>query len=175
MDYARMLFHYSFDLQIPDSLYLWLALPLFLLTFTLNTWAVVVIIMKKEKNGMNEMIIWDCIVKIFVFAIILLVYASSFSVLGNNRVARILCTLRAFLSTFVFTFNRLVPVGIVLFRYIMVCHAVRAVNYGGEKPLWRTIQLAVLLLSLLPSVLIVLVLEDNLGFHKCIGQEEGFR
>ena len=145
------------------------------MTFIFNTWAVAVIIMKKEKNGMNEMIIWDCIVKIFIFAIILLVYASPFSVLGGNRVARILCSLRAFLGNFFFIFNRLVPVGIVLFRYTMVCHAVWTVNYGGEKPLWRTIQLAVLLLSLLPSVLIVLVLEDNLGFHKCIGQEEGFR
>ena len=170
-----MSFHNSFDPQIPDCLFLWLALPLFLLTFILNSWAVAVIIMKKEKNVMNEMIIWDCVVNIFVFAIILLVYASPFSVLGGNRVAQILCTLRAFLSTFIFTFNRLVPVGIVLFRYTMVCHAVRTVNYGGEKPLWRTIQWLVLLLSLLPSVLIVLVLEDHLGFHKCIGQEEGFR
>ena len=169
-----MYFQNSFDPQIPDNLYLGLAIPLFFLTFALNTWAVAVI-MRKEKNGMNEMIIWDCIVKIFIFAIILLVYASPFSVLGGNRVARILCSLRAFLGNFFFIFNRLVPVGIVLFRYTMVCHAVWAVNYGGEKPLWRTIQLAVLLLSLLPSVLIVLVLEDSLGFLKCIGQEEGFR
>ena len=142
------------------------------MTLILNTWAVAVI-MRKERNGMNEMIIWDCIVKIFCFAIILLVYASPFSVFGGNHVARILCSLKAFLGTFLFTFNRLVPVGIVLFRYIMVCHAVRAVNYGGEKPLWKAIQSAVLALSLLPSVLIVL--DDSLGFRKCIGQEEGFR
>ena len=167
-------FQNSLDLQIPDSLYLVIAVPLFFLTFALNTWAVAVI-MRKEKNGMNKMIIWDCIVKIFCFAIILLVYASSFSVLGGSRIAKILCFLRAFLGNFLLTFNRLVPVGIVLFRYIMVCHAVPVVNFGGEKPLWMTIQLAVLGLSLLPSVLVAFVLDDSLGFHKCIGQEEGFR
>ena len=144
------------------------------MTLTLNTWAVAVI-MRKEKNGMNEMIIWDCIVKIFCFAIILLVYASSLSVLGGSRVAKILCFLRAFLGNFLLTFNRLVPVGIVLFRYIMVCHAVPVVNFGGEKPLWRIIQLAVVGLSLLPSVLVAFVIDDSLGFHKCIGQEESFR
>ena len=46
---------------------------------------------------------------------------------------------------------------------------------GGEKPLWRTIQWAVLAFSLFSSVLVVVVLEDNLGFHKCIGREESFR
>ena len=74
-----------------------------------------------------------------------------------------------------FGFNRLVPVGIVLFRYIMVCHAVSTVNYGGEKPLWRTVKLAIQGLSLMQGVLMVFVLEDSLGFHKCIGKEEGFR
>ena len=171
---GHMYFQNSFDPQIPDNLYLGLAIPLFFLTFALNAWAVAVIV-KKEKNGMNEMIIWDCIVKIFCFAIILLVFASSFSVLGGNRFAKTLCFLRSVLSTFLFTFNRLVPVGIVLFRYMMVCHAVPVVNYGGEKPLWRTIQLAVLGFSLLPSVLVAFVLDDSLGFHKCIGREEGFR
>ena len=135
---GQLHFKNSFNPQIPDSIYLWLAVPLFFLTAILNTWAVAVI-MRKERNGMNEMIIVDCIVKIICFALILITYASPFSVLGTKGVAKILCFLRSFPGTFFFTFNRLVPVGIVLFRYIMVCHPVSAVNYGGEKPLWRTI------------------------------------
>ena len=34
---------------------------------------------------------------------------------------------------------RLVPVAIVVFRYLMVCHAVFCQNLGGEKPLWRIV------------------------------------
>ena len=121
------------------------------------------------------MIIWDCIGKIFVFALVLLIYGTKFSILGGGKVGLVLCALRAFLGTAIFGFNRLVPVGIVVFRYIMVCHAVMTVNCGGEKRLWRIIQRAIFLLSFLPSVLVVQVLEDSLNFHKCVGQEESFR
>ena len=74
-----------------------------------------------------------------------------------------------------FGFNRLVPVGIVLFRYIMVCHAVKTVNYGGEKALWRTVKWIVQGLSLVQGVLMAVVTEESLGFHMCIGKEEAFK
>ena len=93
---------------------------------------------------MNQLIIWDCIGKIFVFALILLIYGTKFSILGGDKVGLLLCALRAFLGTALFGFNRLVPVGMVVFRYIMVCHAVMTVNCGGEKWVWRTIQRALL-------------------------------
>ena len=35
--------------------------------------------------------------------------------------------------------TRLVPVAIVVFRYLMVCHAVSCQNLGGERPLWRVV------------------------------------
>ena len=124
---------------------------------------------------MNQLIIWDCIGKIFVFALVLLIYGTKFSILGGGKVGLVLCALRAFLGTALFGFNRLVPVGMVVFRYIMVCHAVMTVNCGGEKRVWRIIQRAIFLLSFLPSVLVVRALEDILNFHKCVGQEESFR
>ena len=39
---------------------------------------------------------------------------------------------------------RLVPVAIVVFRYLMVCHAVCCQNPGGEKPLWRIVSLQIM-------------------------------
>ena len=160
--------------QIPGTIYLWISLPILLLTFLFNTWAVVVIL-KKEQNGMNQMIICDCIAKIFCFALIFLIYGSPYSIYGSHIVGRTLCGSRGFLVTLLFSFNRLVPVGIVVFRYIMVCHAVSTVNYGGEKPLWKLVKRFVQGLSLVQAVLMVFVLEDSLGFHKCIGKEEAFR
>ena len=131
--------------------------------------------MKKEQNGMNKMIICDCVVKIFCFALVLPIYSSIYSIHGSQIVGKILCGFLSVLASLLFSFNRLVPVGIVLFRYTMVCHAVATVNYGGEKPLWKTVKWSVQGLSLMQAVLMLFVLEDSLGFHECIGKEEGFR
>ena len=131
--------------------------------------------MKKEQNGMNKMIICDCVVKILCFALVLPIYSSIYSIHGSQIVGRIICGFLSVLASLLFSFNRLVPVGIVLFRYTMVCHAVATVNFGGEKPLWKTIKWSVQGLSLMQAVLMVFVLEDSLGFHECIGKEEGFR
>ena len=80
-----------------------------------------------------------------------------------------------FFLTLLFGYNRLVPVGIVIFRYIMVCHAVSTVNFGGEKPLWRMIKWFVQGISLMQGVLMATVAEESLGFHVCIGREEAFK
>ena len=124
---------------------------------------------------MNKMIICDCVVKILCFALVLPIYSSIYSIHGSQIVGRIICGFLSVLASLLFSFNRLVPVGIVLFRYTMVCHAVATVNYGGEKPLWKTIKWSVQGLSLMQAVLMLFVLEDSLGFHECIGKEEGFR
>ena len=131
--------------------------------------------MKKEQNGMDKMIICDCVVKIFCFALILPVYSSLYSLHGDPIVGKILCGFLSFLASLLFSFNRLVPVGIVLFRYMMVCHAVATVNYGGEKPLWKTVKWSVLGLSLIQGVLMLFVLDDSLAFLQCMGEEERFR
>ena len=38
---------------------------------------------------------------------------------------------------------RLIPVAIVIFRYVLVCHAVHCQNIGGERPLWRIVSFQV--------------------------------
>ena len=102
-------------------------------------------------------------------------YGSPFSVHGSDLFARILCGFRSFLASILFSFNRLVPVGIVVFRYIMVCHAVSTVNFGGEKPLWKTVKWFILGISLIQGILMASVVEESLGFQKCIGKEENFQ
>ena len=87
--------------QTPGILYLWLALPIFLLTFSFNTWAVVVI-KKKEQNGMNQMIICDYVAKIFCNGLIFLIYGSPFSIHGSHIVARIICGFRSVLTSLLF-------------------------------------------------------------------------
>ena len=84
--------------QVPDSIYLWFSIPILLLNFFLNTWAAVVT-KKKDENVMNDMIIWDCISKIFIFALILLIYGSPFSVHGISPLAQVLCGVRSFFTS----------------------------------------------------------------------------
>ena len=131
--------------------------------------------MKKEQNGMNQMIINDCVVNIFVFALILPIYTATYSLHSSQLVGKILCGFVSFLAALFFTYNRLVPVGIVLFRYIMVCHAVATVNFGGEKRLWKWIKRSVEGLSMLQACLIFSVLDESLNFQRCMGKEERFK
>ena len=43
------------------------------------------------------------------------------------------CLVNIFIFPLLTSWNRLVPVAIAGFRYIMVCHAVFVHNHGGEK------------------------------------------
>ena len=131
--------------------------------------------MKKEQNGMNQMIICDCVVNIFVFALSLPIYTATHSLHDSQIVGQSLCGFVSFLAALLFSYNRLVPVGIVLFRYIMVCHAVATVNFGGEKRLWKWIKWSVQGLSMVQAVLIFSVLGESLNFQRCMGKEERFR
>ena len=73
------------------------------------------------------------------------------------------------------TWNRLVSVAIVVFRYMMVCHAVYCHNLGREKALWRMVMTALAALCLLDPLFSVLNSSDSLRFMMCIGKEEAFR
>ena len=89
---------------------------------------------------------------------------------------------------------RLIPVAIVIFRYVLVCHAVHCQNIGGERPLWRIVsfqcwesqliiipflelQICFCLLSLCMASgsLIFFTFDINLTYLVCNGQEELFR
>ena len=93
------------------------------------------------------------------------------------------------------SWNRLVPVAIAAFRYIMVCHAVFVQNHGGEKQvvpyaicLWDVIYLLIYLskvwrllisflstLSLALGISIMFNTELNHTYLVCVGREEVFR
>ena len=81
---------------------------------------------------------------------------------------------------------------IVVFRYLMVCHAVWCQNLGGERPLWRIVSFSrifkvkltvqknqiwacMLFLCLGSGSLIFFTMDISLTFLLCIGSEERFR
>ena len=107
--------------------YLFANILIALLTFAINLWAGFSIL-RKERTGINSLIVCDCVVNV-VSSLHSSFLQSPWSILGSP----IPCLLNLLLLQLLTSWNRLVPVAIAAFRYIMVCHAVLVQNQGGEK------------------------------------------
>jgi hypothetical protein len=90
----------------------WAKLALLAATLVINI-AAAVALRRKEDNPVNRLIIWDCVVNILTMFI-----ACVPSCKVNNAY---LCSIWMYSNTSLILWNRLVPVGIVAFRYILVC------------------------------------------------------
>ena len=64
--------------------------------------------------------------------------------------------------------------GIVVYRYLLVCRAVYVHNHG-EARVWRVVRNSVFLLSLLSGALAVHSWAKSYRFLLCSGKEEQFR
>ena len=69
----------------------------------------------------------------------------------------------------------MVPVGIVLFRYFMVCHAVSCHNHGGDRTIFRGVMVSLVLIALSTGVTLGFYTQSSLTFLLCVGKEERFR
>ena len=103
--------------------YTWANMPLLAITIASNVWAAAVI-RGKEQTGINSAIIFDCgvnILSMFIHTI-----SQSPWLVPGQDVA--LCSAYRLLLGCVNVWNRMLPVGIALFRYFVVCHAVACHN-----------------------------------------------
>ena len=75
--------------------------------------------------------------------------------------------------------NRLVPVAIAYFRYLMVCHAVFCQNAGGEKAILNFVKIVLVFLSFITGVFGVLgsigITGYSFEYLRCMGRQEVFR
>ena len=144
--------------------------PLLIVAITSNIWAGSVI-GKKERSGINNIIICDC----FVNALTMLFNTFYVQSPWQTRNSPPLCTILLFIHDALGTWNRMVPVGIVVFRYLMVCHAVFCHNHGGEKGIWRIVKVSFGVICLLNPLIVVWNSQASFFFLRCIGREETFR
>ena len=107
--------------------YLFANIPISLVTFAINLWAGTSIL-RKERTGIHCLIVCDCLLNV-VSSLHTSFLQSPWSILRFS----IPCLFNTFLLHLLTSWNRLVPVAIAAFRYIMVCHAVFVQNHGGEK------------------------------------------
>ena len=151
------------------SAYLWANIPIVLFTLIINCCAVVVI-GKKEQNGINKLIVGDCVVNVVVILVMTFNQSPWFIMKSSPP-----CLMNTSILLIITMWNRLVPVGIAVFRYIMVCHPVYTTNHGGDKGIMKMVTLAIIILSLLGGIIGGATADKCLTFLRCIGREETFR
>ena len=72
------------------------------------------------------------------------------------------------------TWNRLLPVGIVLYRYMLVCHAITCQNLGGERTIPTTVSRGLIVVSLGSGVVVLWNISTSFTYSRCINREETF-
>ena len=155
--------------QPVDPDYLWLNLTLFGVTTVLNLSAILVL-KAKENTGITTLVIWDCFVNILLTAIGTVTF-SPWSILHSDALCAVFYSTLSTLGTF----NRLVPIAVVLLRYIMVCHPVFFINNGRERAIWRLILVALTFLCSVVWVHQLCTSDIAYRFLRCMGREEVFR
>ena len=75
--------------------------------------------------------------------------------------------------------NRLVPIAVALFRYLMICHAVFSQNLGGDRYVLKFIKIGLVFFSIGSGIVGVLgsvgVFSDSFEYLRCLGRQEDFR
>ena len=144
--------------------------PILVLAVSVNIWAGLVI-GKKDNTGINKLIVCDCVANALQMLFDTFYINSPWLILKSLFP----CYIIVFVHGLMLTWNRLVSVAIIVFRYMMVCHAVYCHNLGGEKAVLRMVMTALAALCLLDPLVFVLNSSDSLRFLMCIGREEAFR
>ena len=110
-----------------ERVFLFANISITVVTFAINLWAGLSI-HRKERTRLHFLIICDCAANV-VFCIHTSFLQSPWNILNSSM----LCRINIFVLVLLTAWNRLVPLAIAAFRYIMVCHAVFVQNHGGEK------------------------------------------
>ena len=87
---------------------------------------------RKEKTKMSCLIIINCFANILTMSLASIGFLPW---LAPNSWSG--CLTYSSLMMALITWNRLLPIAIVVVRYVLVCHAVFCHNHGGDSGLWR--------------------------------------
>ena len=153
-----------------DIFFFFASIPLLVIAVTVNLWAGWAIA-RKERTGIHNIIVCDCVVNVLTMAFDTFYIDAPWSILRSLPS----CVTLLFVQKLLLTWNRLVPVAIVVFRYMMVCHAIFCHNLGGEKVVWRRVTIVLVVFCLLNPLVVVFKSQDSLVFLWCMGRQETFR
>ena len=138
------------------------------LTIVVNSGAIRVLT-NKENELTSNIVICDCVSNIVIS--VDLIFDFKFGWLPIN--ISYICAVQSSIVGALSVFTRLVPVTIVLLRYIMVCQPAFYMN-NGKEGIWKWIVGSMLLLCLSNWVYVIIVSPDRMRFLRCMGREEAF-
>ena len=98
-----------------DELYLWASLSVCAVTLVVNT-AAVIVIGRKENTGINRLIVLDSFANMLT-ALVQLLNSMALTTSSSNAIVCIFDMAALFILS---TWNRLVPVVLALYRYLLV-------------------------------------------------------
>jgi hypothetical protein len=101
--------------QPVEDAFNWTKLSLLGTTLAVNI-AAAVLLRQKEDTPVNRLIIWDCLINVMTMLITVVPH--------QKLINAYMCSIWLFSNITFSIWNRLVPVGIVVFRYLLVCIAV---------------------------------------------------
>ena len=154
--------------QPVDSAYWVLQCVISVLTIGVNSWAIR-LLMNKEKELTSNIVICDCVSNIVISFDLIFDFSFGWRPINIPAVCAVQSSIVAVLSVF----NRLVPVAIVLLRYIMVCQPAFYMN-NGKEGIWKWIVGSMVLLCLSNWAYVIIVSPDRMRFLRCMGREEAF-
>ena len=149
--------------------YILLTCTISVFTILVNIWAMKVLT-TIEDHCITRLVSWDCVSNIVISVEALLFNLN----VGFPLNISAICAVRNATFMSLGTFSRLVPVAIVLLRYIMVCHPARFINWGREKGVWKWILGCVILFCLAVWIYNLYTSSVNFRFLYCVGREEAF-
>ena len=82
-----------------------------------------------------------------------------------------ICAVRNATFMSLIAFTRLVPVAIVVLRYISVCHPALFIKWGKEKGVWKWILGPVIVLCLAVWIYNLYTSSIHYRFLRCVGRE----
>ena len=148
--------------------HIWLTFTICVLIIMVNIWAMKVL-NTKEDTCITKLVKWDCVSNILISVEVFLITLDGWFPLNMSAI----CAGRNVTFMFLNTFQRLVPVAIVTFRYIMVCHPIFFINCGKEK-VWKWILGSVIVPWLAIWIYNMNTSSIAFRFLRCMGREEDF-
>jgi hypothetical protein len=105
--------------QPEDEVVYWTKMAIFAVSLAVNI-AAAVVLRQEDDTPINRLIIWDCMINIMTMLI---------AVVPHRKLSNAyLCSIWHFSYITLIIWNRLVPVGTVVFRYMLVCIAVHYIS-----------------------------------------------
>ena len=149
--------------------YVWLTHAICVFSIMVNVWSMKVLT-TRDDHCITRLVNWDCVSNILISVEALLFNLD----VGFPLNLSVICAIRNATVMSLSTFTRLVPVAIVVLRYISVCHPALFIKWGKEKGVWKWILGPVIVLCLAVWIYNLYTSSIHYRFLRCVGREEAF-